>query len=251
MLILLLAFSPVAHAAEVGPAFHEKTRLTWRSAITGIFKGNPSTPPGRKTYEGLPRVSLPRPDFKGMALEEAIKKRRSQRTFLDRSLSLSQVSQILWAAQGITEEGGFKRAAPSAGALYPLEIYLVVRNVEELEEGVYHYHPQDHVVSFVLKGNYQDALAKACLSQSFVAASPLCIVIAAEHERTSIKYGERGIRYVLMEVGHVGGNICLQAVALGLASCPVGAFIDEEVSRVLELPRRLEPLYVLSVGYAS
>jgi len=200
----------------------------------------------------IKKIKLPPSSFKGeLSVEEAIKKRRSQRSFLDRSLSLSQVSQILWAAQGITEEGGFKRAAPSAGALYPLEIYLVVKNVEELEKGVYHYHPQDHVISFVLKGNYQDTLARACLSQSFVAASPLCIVIAAEHERTSIKYGERGIRYVLMEVGHVGQNICLQAVALGLATCPVGAFMDEEVSRVLELPRRHRPLYVLAVGYAS
>ncbi len=217
----------------------------------GLILGGALLPrPMFATY--IKKIKLPPPSFKGeLSVEEAIKKRRSQRSFLDHSLSLSQVSQILWAAQGITEEGGFKRAAPSAGAMYPLEIYLVVRNVEELEKGVYHYHPQDHGVSFVLKGNYQDTLAKACLSQSFVAASPLSIVIAAEHERTSIKYGERGIRYVLMDVGHVGGNISLQAVALGMASCPVGAFIDEEVSRVLELPRSLEPLYVLSVGYTS
>ena len=200
----------------------------------------------------IKKIKLPSPSFKGeLSVEEAIKERRSQRSFLDRPLSLSQVSQILWAAQGITEEGGFKRAAPSAGALYPLEIYLVVRNVEGLEKGVYHYHPQDHMVSFVLKGDYQDLLARACLSQSFVAASPLSIVIAAEYERTTIKYGERGVRYVLIEVGHVGQNICLQAVALGLATCPVGAFMDEEVSRVLELPRRHRPLYVLPVGYAS
>lgn len=200
----------------------------------------------------IKKIKLPSPSFKGeLSVEEAIKERRSQRNFLDRPLSLSQVSQILWAAQGITEEGGFKRAAPSAGALYPLEIYLAVRNVEGLEKGVYHYHPQDHMVSFVLKGNYQDPLARACLSQSFVAASPLSIIIAAEYERTTIKYGERGVRYVLIEVGHVGQNICLQAVALGLATCPVGAFTDEEVSRVLELPKRYRPLYVLAVGYAS
>ncbi len=200
----------------------------------------------------IKKIKLPSPSFKGeLSVEEALKERRSQRNFLGRPLSLSQVSQLLWAAQGITEEGGLKRAAPSAGAMYPLEIYLVARSVEGLEPGLYHYRPQDHMVSFLLKGNYQDPLAKACLSQSFVAASPLSIVIAAEYERTTARYGERGIRYVLMDVGHVGGNICLQAVALGLASCPVGAFIDEEVSRVLELPRSLEPLYVLSVGYAS
>jgi SagB-type dehydrogenase family enzyme len=127
----------------------------------------------------------------------------------------------------------------------------VARSVEGLEPGIYHYRPQDHKVSFLLKGNYQDPLARACLSESFVAASPLCIVIAAEYERTTARYGERGVRYVLMDVGHVGQNICLQVVALGLASCPVGAFVDEEVSQVLELPKRHRPLYVLAVGYAS
>ena len=199
----------------------------------------------------MKKIKLASPSFKGkLSVEEAIKERESQRSFLDRPLSLFQVSQILWAAQGITEEGVFKRAAPSAGALYPLEIYLVVGNVEGLEPGVYHYHPQDHMVSFRLKGNYQDPLARACLSQGFVAASPLSIVIAAEYERTTIKYGQRGIRYVLMEVGHTGENICLQAVTLGLATCPVGAFMDEEVSRVLELPGRHRPLYILPVGYA-
>jgi len=116
---------------------------------------------------------------------------------------------------------------------------------------VYHYQPEGHVVSLVLEGSYQHSLARACLSQSFVGASPLSIVVAAEYERTAIKYGERGVRYVLMEVGHVGQNIALQAVGLGLAACHVGAFRDEEVSRVLKLPERHRPLYIVVVGYAS
>lgn len=198
------------------------------------------------------KIKLPPASSRGkLSLEEAMRQRTSQGSFLDRPLSLSQVSQLLWAAQGMTEGGTFKRTAPSAGGLYPLEVYLVVGNVDALERGVYHYQPEGHVVSFVLEGSYQHSLATACLSQSFVGASPLSIVVAAEYERTAIKYGERGVRYVLMEVGHVGQNIALQAVGLGLAACHVGAFRDEEVSRVLKLPERHRPLYIVVVGYAS
>ncbi len=197
-------------------------------------------------------IKLPPPIAKGkISLEEAIKKRRSERDFQDRALTLSQVSQILWAAQGITEEGGFKRAAPSAGALYPLELYLVVKKVEELEAGVYHYHPANHTLDLIWRGNYQTPLAKACLGQMFIADAPVSVVIAAQYERTTAKYGKRGLRYVHMEVGHVGENICLQVVALGLGTVTIGAFWDEEVSRDLSLPKKYEPLYVLPVGYVK
>ncbi len=140
----------------------------------------------------IKKIKLPPPIVKGkISLEEAIKKRRSERDFQDRALSLKQVSQILWAAQGITEERGFKRAAPSAGALYPLELYLVVKKVEELEAGVYHYHPTNHALDLMLRGNCQMALAKACLGQMFIAGAPVSVVIAAEYERTTAKYGKR------------------------------------------------------------
>lgn len=195
-------------------------------------------------------IKLPPPIAKGkISLEEAIKKRRSERDFQDRALTLRQVSQILWAAQGVTEERGFKRAAPSAGALYPLELYLVVKKVEELEAGVYHYHPANHTLDLILRGNYQIPLAEACLGQMFIAGAPVSVVIAAEYERTTAKYGKRGLRYVHIEVGHVGENICLQVVALGLATVTIGAFWDEEVSRLLSLPKNYKPLYVLPVGW--
>jgi len=195
-------------------------------------------------------IQLPAPTIEGkVSLEEAIKKRRSKRRFDDKALNIKQISQILWAAQGITEEGGFKRAAPSAGALYPLEIYLAVKKVEGLEPGVYHYDPESHSIDPTIKGDLQNSLARACLSQMFIADAPVCIVITAEYERTTVKYGRRGIRYVHMEAGHVGQNICLEAVALGLGTVPVGAFQDEEVSKVLNLPGEHEPLYVLPIGY--
>lgn len=197
-------------------------------------------------------IKLPPPMVKGkISLEEAIKKRRSERDFQDRALTLRQVSQILWAAQGITEERGFKRAAPSAGALYPLELYLVVKKVKELEAGVYHYHPANHTLDLTLRGNYQTPLAEACLGQMFIAEAPVSLVIAAEYERTTAKYGKRGLRYVHIEVGHVGENICLQVVALGLGAVTIGAFWDEEVSRRLSLPKNYKPLYVLPVGYVK
>jgi len=197
-------------------------------------------------------IQLPQPATRGkISLEETIKKRRSRRDFEDKALSLRQVSQILWSAQGITEEKGYKRAAPSAGALYPLEIYLVISNVKALEAGVYHYNPADHSLDLILEGNHQVALAETCLRQMFIADAPISIIITAQYERTMSKYGERGIRYVHIEVGHVGQNICLEAVSLGLGVVTVGAFWDKEVSRVLHLPEEHRPLYVLPLGYPA
>ena len=209
--------------------------------------------PGRaEEREKIKSIQLPAPSAEGkMSLEAAIEKRRSRRRFEDKALKLAQISQILWAAQGITEKGGIKRAAPSAGALYPLEIYLVVRKVEGLEAGVYHYNPAKHTIDLILKGNYQNPLARACLGQMFIADAPVCIVITAEYERTTVKYGRRGIRYVHMEAGHAGQNICLQVVSLGLGTVSVGAFQDEEVSRVLNLPKAHRPLYVFPIGYSG
>jgi len=222
-----------------------------------------------RAWGKINRIQLPAPTIKGkVSLEETIKKRRSKRRFQDKPLNIAQISQILWAAQGITEERGFKRAAPSAGALYPLDIYLVVRKVEGLEGalypldiylvvrkveglevGVYHYSPEGHTIDMILKGDLQNSLARACLGQMFIADAPLCIVITAEYERTTAKYGERGIRYVHMEAGHVGENIWLQVVALGLGTVSIGAFWDDEVSKVLNLPPEHKPLYVFPIGY--
>jgi len=195
-------------------------------------------------------IQLPAPAVEGKtSLEEAIKKRRSKRKFKDKPLNLKQISQILWAAQGITEDKGFKRAAPSAGALYPLDVYLVVKKVEELEAGVYHYNPANHTIDLTLKGDYQNSLARACLGQMFIADAPLCIVITAEYERTTVKYGKRGIQYVHMEAGHAGENIWLQVVSLNLGTVSIGAFWDDEVSKVLNLPKKYRPLYVFPIGY--
>ena len=215
------------------------------------------TPSPSPPTMGIPPISLPDPRLKGeMTLEEAILKRRSRRDFRDSPLTLGEVSQILWAAQGITDETGL-RAAPSAGALYPLDVYLVVgkQGVEDLEEGVYQYLPrhrlprESHSLQFTLQGDVRQTLAQLSVEQMFIAEAPVSLVITAEYERTTGKYGDRGVRYVHMEAGHVGQNVYLQAEALGLGTVTVGAFQDEGISQALNLPSGYRPLYVMPVGH--
>lgn len=191
-------------------------------------------------------IILPNPRLKGeISVEEAILKRRSQRSFLNKDLDLSQISQLLWSAQGVTlKKGGFSfRSAPSAGALYPMEIYILNT------EGIYHYSPLDHKLILYRKGDFRSHLSIACWGQRFVAQAPLDIVICAVYSRVTRRYGQRGIRYVHIEAGHIAQNIHLQAVALGLGSVPVGAFDDEQVKDLLMLKSEEEPLYIIPVGY--
>jgi SagB-type dehydrogenase family enzyme len=163
------------------------------------------------------------------------------------SLSLEDISQLLWAAQGITSDWG-GRTAPSAGALYPLEVYLVVGDVDGLETGVYKYQPQEHALVRVGDGDVRSELASAALGQSCVARGAVDIIIAAVYERTTGKYGDRGVRYVHMEAGHAAQNICLEAVVLDLGTVTVGAFSDEGVKGILDMPESEAPLYIMPVG---
>ncbi len=189
------------------------------------------------------KIKLPQPKYSGkMSLEEAIYRRKSCRRFLNKKLSMEQISQILWAGQGITREN-FYRTVPSAGALYPIELYAV------MEEGVFHYIPHEHSLELIKRGDFREELMKAALYQEYVLEAPLDIVIAAVFERTTRKYGDRGIRYVLFEAGHVSQNIYLQCTALGLGTVAIGAFYDEDVANVLSLPKDHKPLYIMPVGY--
>ncbi|MEM3406695.1 MAG: SagB/ThcOx family dehydrogenase [Nitrososphaerota archaeon] len=197
-------------------------------------------------------INLPEPKIKGeMSVEEALAKRRSIREYTSEPLNLEQISQLLWAAQGITEPRLGFRTAPSAGATYPLEIYLVAgeNGVKELEAGIYKYNPREHNIVLLLKGDFRKELMGAGLGQTWIGEAPINIVIAAIYERTIARYGERGIRYVHMEAGHVGQNIYLQATALKLGTVVIGAFYDEEVQKVLNLPKEEKPLYIMPVGY--
>jgi len=206
---------------------------------------------GKNSREVIKVIELPLPKLEGnMSVEEAIASRRSVRSYENVPLTLEQISQILWSAQGITDVNKEFRASPSAGALYPLELYLVVGEdgVKKLEAGVYHYNPKSHTLEMTMRGDLRGPLSDACLGQAWVKEAPACIVITAVYERTTSVYGDRGIRYVHIEVGHVGQNIYLQATALGLGTVAVGAFHDDEVKDVLGLPEDEEPLYVMPIG---
>jgi SagB-type dehydrogenase family enzyme len=199
-------------------------------------------------------VQLPPPQTAGaMSVEEAIQRRRSIRSYTDDPLSLQDVSQLMWAAQGITDPSGEFRASPSAGATYPLEVYVVLGDncVTGIPEGLYHYNPYTHQLKRILKGDLRAGLAEAALRQDWMQEAPINIVIAAVYERTTDRYGERGIRYVHMEAGHVGQNIYLQAEARGLATVVVGAFHDDQIQALLHLPKDQKPLYIIPVGNRS
>lgn len=214
--------------------------LVFLIAFTVIFFGSIERSSGLKITE----IKLPAPKLKGeLSLEETIRKRESIRNFKDKELTLDQISQLLWAAQGITHDG--KRAAPSAGATYPLEIYVVK------SDGVFRYKTEDHKLERAVEGDQRTPLALAALGQRFIAEAPIDIVMAAVYSRTSWRYRERAERYVHMEAGHAAENIHLQAVALGLGSVPIGAFSDGKVKSVLSLPKDHEPLYIIPVGYSK
>ena len=198
-------------------------------------------------------ISLPKPSEDGrVSVERAIKSRRTIRQFQIKPLTLSQLSQLLWAGQGVTESGGFEgRAAPSGGALYPLDLYAVVGKdqVAGLKPAVYQYLPERHTLLEVSPGDQRRALAKAALGQMWMADAPVILAITAEYRRITGKYGERGIRYALIEAGHAGQNLFLQAEALGLGAGIVGAFADEEVRSLLRCGPGRDPLLLLPVGY--
>jgi len=190
------------------------------------------------------RRDLPAPIVAGqMSLEQAIATRRSHREFRDKPLTLEQISQLCWAGQGITDRGRGFRASPSAGALYPIELYVVTA------AGVDHYEPKSHLLARHLPGDRRPAVQRASLYQEPVGEAGACIAIAAVLERTARKYGTRAERYGFIEAGHVAQNILLQATALDLAGVPIGAFDDADVAAALELPESHRVLYLLPIGY--
>jgi SagB-type dehydrogenase family enzyme len=204
----------------------------------------PGEGPPRATPTGS-TIELPAPRTDGdLSLEEALAARRSIRDFTPEELTLEEISQLLWAAQGITASWG-GRTAPSAGALYPLEVYVAT------SDGLSRYLPEGHRAESISTADVREALAEAALGQAAVAEAPAVFVITAVPARTEAKYGGRAERYVHMEAGHVAQNVLLQAVALGLGSVPTGAFADEEVARVLELPPGEVPLYLVPVGHSA
>ena len=201
-------------------------------------------------------IALPSPSYKGtVSVEEALKARRTHRSFHSRPLTLRQFSQILWGAYGVTSQryGSFLKTAPSAGALYPLDIYGVVGQggVETLAPGIYHFRPENHAVELVKQGDLRAEVARHALQQMWMAKAPLMLIITGEYNRSSMKYGPRGVTYTHIEAGHVGQNIFLQAEAIGLKAGIVGAFNNQQIIRAMGLSTSHDPLLIMPVGYSE
>ncbi len=208
----------------------------------------PSKEQKEQSLEENSTITLPEPAKDSQtSIEEALIQRRSIRDYQDEPLSLAEVSQLLWAAQGITSDWG-GRTAPSAGALYPLEVCLVVRKVEDISPGVYRYIPEGHKLERIVEGDISSQLARAAISQNFIKEAPVNLVFSGIYSRTTKKYGQRGIRYVYLEAGHAAQNVYLQVASLGLGAVVVGAFDDEEIKQILNLADDEAPLYIMPIG---
>jgi SagB-type dehydrogenase family enzyme len=223
------------------------------SFLSGCITSEPQvtgqeTPTASASTLPSPAINLPEPRLSGnTSLEETLARRRSIREYSQTPLKQEEVSQLLWAAQGITSASG-GRTVPSAGALYPLEVYLIAGNVENLSPGIYKYQPQGHKLIWLRGQDVRGELCAAALGQAPVKNGAIDMVIAAVYERTTQRYGERGIRFTHIEAGHAAQNIVLQATALSLGAVPIGAFDDNRVEDILTLPENESPLYIIPVG---
>jgi SagB-type dehydrogenase family enzyme len=207
------------------------------------------SPPRQVTVApGEHTVQLPQPALEGdVSVESALAQRRSTRDLRPDALTLEELGQVLWAAQGITADWG-GRTAPSAGATYPIELHIAVSSVDGLEPGVYRYRPDGHGLERTVEDDVRADLAQAALGQAAVAGAPVNIVIAAVEARTAERYERRAERYVVLEAGHVAQNVAIQAVALDLGSVPIGAFDDSDIAHILQLAQSERPLYILPIG---
>jgi SagB-type dehydrogenase family enzyme len=235
----------------LGERFHAQTCLTPAGALAEQAATRPAMPDRFKTYPGARVVRLPGPDHKGLGVEDAMTRRRSVRSYTSAPITLSQLSQLLFSAQGVTGSRGGQstRTAPSAGALYPCEVYAVVARVKDLPQGLYHYAVREHALELVREGDFSGEISEAGLSQKSLEDAAVVIILTAVFDRARSKYGERGFRYVYMEAGHIAQNLCLEVASLGLGSVTVGAFADEEVNRLVGIDGAGEAaIYLHPVG---
>ena len=235
----------------IGERFHNETSFSWHGIIADLFRSNPDAPPQYKTYEGTLRTQLPSPIHRGLTVEEALQKRRSRRNYSSTPISLADLSQLLWAAQGVTGKTfeQLLRPAPSAGALYPHEIYVVAMNVDSLDPGIYHYSVRSHELELIKSGEFRKDVSGAALEQEMMGDADVTFILSAVFNRTRHKYGERGFRYIYIEAGHISQNIYLQAVSLELGSVAVGAFHDDKTNELIGVDGETEAaIYMHAVG---
>jgi SagB-type dehydrogenase family enzyme len=235
----------------IGRRYLEETRYH-RRAMGERSLTYPRAPLYKEYPEAASRLSLdPEAGHRGADLWGCLARRRSQRDYLDRPLTQAEVAALLWATQGITGGmGGYQfRAAPSAGALYPVETYLAVHRVEGVDPGIWHFQVPNFALELVRPGDCRQPLAAAGLSQSFLAEAGAVFIWTGVLNRARWKYRERAVRYLFLDAGHICGNLMLAATALNLGVCPVGAFFDEELESLVGADRQEEvALYLAAVG---
>lgn len=244
-----LSPTPVS-GQDIGQIYHQWSKPGYTGLLSQALDWS-LPPPLYKTYTQAEKIPLPDGfDYRGLYLEEAIEKRRSIRDFSPEPLPLSSLSNLLHYAEGITLPGSYPlRAAPSAGALYPVEIYPVVHNVESLKPGVYHYAVQEHALELIKEGDFRQEMVQHAVGQEMVGRANVAFILTAIFQRTRWKYGPRAYRYILLEAGHIGENIYLAATSLGLGACAVGAFFDDGLNRLLGVDGEQEAaIYLLIVG---
>ena len=238
-------------AEGIGDRFQGETKYI-RDKLPAGYLDWGKKPGPYKAYPDAPKVKLPKPaGAGGMPIWEAVGRRRSVRDFRSSSLRAADLSQLLWASQGVTRVMGecALRSAPSAGALYPVETYLSVQMVEGIEAGIYHYGVREHELDLLRTGDFRAAVAEAALDQGFLAEAAVVFAWTAVFARSKWKYKERAYRYVYLDAGHIAQNVALAAVALGLGSCQIAALYDDEVNAVLGVDGKEESiLYMTALG---
>jgi SagB-type dehydrogenase family enzyme len=235
--------------ADVGTFYHQWSKPGY-SSLKGAILNWGGEPKRYKSYPEAERIALPDPhDHQGLSLDETIEKRRSIRDYTAGPMNLDELSRLLHTAQGITDQRRGFRAVPSAGALYPIETYALVHNVAELQPGLYHYAMVDHTLEQLRIGDLRRAIVVAGIGQDMLGQAQVCFALSAIFQRTRWKYHERTYRYVMLEAGHIGQNLYLTATSMGLGACAVGAFLDDDLNRLLGLDGQEEAaLYLMSVG---
>lgn len=200
------------------------------------------------TIVNLPQIEIAR----NMSVDQAIQNRRSVRRFSATPLTLKDVSQLLWAAQGITDFERNFRTTPSAGGVFPMEIYLVAGDdgVQELDAGIYHYNPFNHTLEMIVRGDMRYNLSQAAHQQKWVNDAPISLIITGNYLKMQDRYSDKNLstRFVDMEAGHIGENIYLEAVSRGLGTVAIGSFYDDQMINLLKLPANETPIYIYPIG---